>query len=211
MNSSGVKASRPYDSSSRRQRAHARRQAILDVAERHFLGSGYAVTTVARVAADAGVSVETVYKSFRGKAGLAKAVWARGLLGSGVTSAEERSDAASSTLEDPRAVIHRWTEIAQEVAPRVQPIALMIRAAAATDPEVAELWEQLRRQRLDRMGHNAQAIAGHLRPGLGVGHARDILLAYTSPELFELLVLQQGWSAADFAEFQRRGLEAALL
>jgi len=41
--------------------------------------------------------------------------------------------------------------------------------------------------------------------------ARDILLTHTTPEIYELLVLRQGWSLDDFAEFSGRGIAAALL
>jgi hypothetical protein len=36
-------------------------------------------------------------------------------------------------------------------------------------------------------------------------------LAYTEPQLFHVLVVEQGWSLEEFADFQRRGLEASLL
>src|SRR5207244_142445 len=107
--------------------------------------------------------------------------------------------------------IRRWTELAMEVAPRASPVLLMIRAAAATDAEAAALHDRLLAEHEARMGHNARAIARHLRPGLSVDHARDVMLAYTSPEVFETLVLRHGWSLEEFADFQRRGLEAALL
>jgi AcrR family transcriptional regulator len=206
-----VKTPRPYDSTRRRERAEQRRLDVLEAAGRQFLTSGYVSTTVAGIAADAGVSVETVYKAFGSKAGLVRELWERGLLGVGPVPAEVRSDAASSTLADPRAVIRRWTELATEVAPRASPVMLMIRAAARVDPEAAALWEQVRGAWADRMEHNARAIARHLRDGLSVEHARDVMLAYTEPQLFHTLVVEQGWSLDEFADFQRRGLEGALL
>jgi AcrR family transcriptional regulator len=206
-----VKTSRSYDSTRRRERAEQRRREVLEAAGRQFLSGGYAPTTVAGIAAEAGVSVETVYKAFGNKAGLVRALWHRGLLGTGPVPAETRSDAASSGLDDPRAVIRRWSELAMEVAPRGAPVALMIRAAASADPEAAHLWAELRAERAARMEHNARAIARHLRPGLSVEHARDVMLAYTEPQLFHTLVVEQGWSLEEFADFQRRGLEASLL
>ena len=63
------------------------------------------------------------------------------------------------------------------------------------------------------MDHNAGALArtGHLRPDLTRDRVRDVLLVYTAPEVYELLVLRQGWSLQDFAQFIRQGLTAALL
>lgn len=211
MSRSRVKTPRTYDSSRRRDRAEQRRRDVLEAARRQFLTTGYAATTVVGIAAEAGVSAETVYKAFGGKAGLVRELWHRGLLGVGPVPAEVRSDAASSSLDDPRAVIRRWTELAKEVAPGGGPVMLMIRAAASADPEAADLWEQVQAERRARMQHNARAIARHLRPGLSVEHARDVMLAYTEPQLFQTLVVEQGWSLEEFADFQRRGLEGALL
>jgi len=38
-----------------------------------------------------------------------------------------------------------------------------------------------------------------------------VLLTYTAPEVYELLVPRQGWSLEDFSEFIRQGVAAALL
>src|SRR6478672_10547771 len=70
-----VKGRRAYDSSRRQEQARRTRAAVLDAARRQFLDAGYAATTMAGVAAGAGVSVETVYKAFANKPGLVKAVF----------------------------------------------------------------------------------------------------------------------------------------
>jgi hypothetical protein len=98
-----------------------------------------------------------------------------------------------------------------ELAPRAAPVALLVREAAASDRAAARLREELEGQRLERMTHNAKAIRRHLRPGLGVDDARDMLFAFSSPELYEVLVIRQGWSVAAYADFLRRGIIAELL
>ena len=117
-----------------------------------------------RIAADAGVSVDTIYKGFGGKSGIVRAICERALAGEGRIPAETRSDALHSTEHDPR---HhpRLGRTDDEVAPRVAPILLLIRDAAAADPEMASLQAEMDGQRLDRMIHNARnlAAAGHLR------------------------------------------------
>src|SRR4051794_36630268 len=96
---------RSYDSSGRRQRAQLTQEAVLDAAQRRFLSEGYAATTIASVAADAQVSVETVYKAFNSKPGLVGAIWKRGLEGAGRSPAPERSDQMQATEHDPRQII----------------------------------------------------------------------------------------------------------
>src|SRR4051794_3541146 len=66
---------RTYDASGRRERARARRLAVVLVARDLFERDGYRRTTIAGVAARAEVSAESVYKTFGSKAELAKAVF----------------------------------------------------------------------------------------------------------------------------------------
>src|SRR6516165_9838482 len=66
---------RSYDSSGRRERARARRLAVVVAARELFERDGFRPTTIAAVAAHAGVSAESVYKGFGSKAALAKAVF----------------------------------------------------------------------------------------------------------------------------------------
>lgn len=62
--SSPVKPPRRYDSTARQEQARQKRRAVLEAARRLFLDGGYGGTTVAAIAGEAGVFVETVYKTF---------------------------------------------------------------------------------------------------------------------------------------------------
>ena len=206
-----VKRTRPYDSTARRIAAEQRRARVLDAASVRFTADGYAATSVAAVAADAGVSAEMVYKAFGGKPGLVRALWSRALVGDGPVPAEERSDALPGAHDDPRDVVAGWARLSMEVAPRAAPVALLVKEAAASDSAAGRLREELDQQRLERMAHNVAAIHRHLRPGMSVDAARDVLFAVSSPELYEILVMRQGWSVAAYADFVRRGIIAELL
>ena len=59
------------------QRGEAKRQAVIDAAERIFLDLGYANASMDGIAAEAGVSKRTVYNHFAGKAELFQAVVGR--------------------------------------------------------------------------------------------------------------------------------------
>jgi len=100
-----------------------------------------------------------------------------------------------------------------EVAPRVAPVLLLVRQAAASDPELARLQEEMDAARLTRMTHNAQTLlkGGHLRRGLTLGATADVLWTYSSPELYELLVVRRQWSGERYAEFIADAMIAALL
>lgn len=208
-----VKTRRHYDASRRREQAARTRDAILQIARDQFVEHGYGGTTVAGIATAAGISVETVYKAFGGKAGLVRALWQRGLAGHGTVPAPVRSDALSATETDPVAVLHGWGQLTTEVAPQVAPIMLLIRAAAATDPEMAALLAEADDQRRTRMRHNARRLQrrGWLRPGVTLAQATDILWTYSSTELYDLLVSKSGWPIKRYGKFVGDALVAALL
>lgn len=203
---------RSYDARSRRDAARVRRERVLDRAAELMLRDGYAATTVAAIAEAAHVSTPTIYKKYGGKTGLVKALHARALEGTASTPAEDRSDLLRSTAAA-HDVVAGWAELATEVAPRVAPVLLLVRDAAATDPEMRELAVALESARHRRMVSNARALAsrGLLRPGVSRHRAADVMYALTSAEMYELLVLRRGWSVRRFGEHVRDQLTCALL
>lgn len=211
--SSPVNSRRRYDSSGRRERARQTRGQIIEAARQLFLSGGYSATTVAAVAAAARVSVETIYKGFGGKPGLVRAIVEKGLAGEGPVPAEQRSDLIRDTEPDPRRILAAWGAFTAELAPRVVPILRLATEAARGDSEVAALLDDISAARLERMTVNARGLAeaGHLRPGVSPDQAADVMWAYSSPELYELLVIGRGWPAARYGTFVAEGLTAALL
>ncbi len=208
-----VKSKRRYDATRRRAQAAQTRTSILDAARRLFLEHGYAATTVPLVAAEAGTSTKTVYKAFAGKSGIVRALWERGLEGRGPVPAPQRSDVLSATETDPVEVLRSWGTLTAEVSPEVSPILLLVRGAAAADPEMATLLADADAQHRTRMRHNARRLEqrGWLRPGLGLTRATDILCAYSSAAFYEQLVINSGWPAKRYGEFVGEALIAALL
>ena len=208
-----VKKKRRYDATGRRAQAERSRIAVLEAAERLFLTCGYAGTTVAAIGAAAGVSAETIYKSFRGKPGLVAAIRDLRLAGAGPTHAERRSDAMRAGESDPRLLVGGWGRLTAEVAPLVSPITLLVRDAAATDAEMAALHAKLDADRRRRMTINATHLrdAGHLRPDVSLREAVDVLWAFSAPELYDLLVVRRGWSASRYGRFVSDAISGTLL
>lgn len=208
-----VKPTRRYNSTRRAAQAEENRVAVLASARELFLSGGFAATTVAAIATQAGVSVETVYKGFGGKPALVRALCDEAFAGDGPRPPRERSDQMQATERDPRTIIRGFGTLSTEVAPRVAPIQLLARDAGATDPEMARLYTEMQDQRLERMTHNAHnlAAAGHLRDDITVEHAGHIMWTYSSPELYELLVLRRGWPLERLGTFIADALTAVLL
>ncbi|MET3203897.1 UNVERIFIED_ORG: AcrR family transcriptional regulator [Arthrobacter sp. UYEF13] len=208
-----VKSKRRYDSSGRLEQARRNREAILQAAERQFRELGYAGATLAAMAAEAGVSVETVYKAFGGKAGLVRAIYERGLAGSGPVPAYERSDDMREHESDPKTVMREWGLLTAEVAALVTPIRLLMRSAAINDQEMAHLLDEIDSERLKRMRHHTRYLKGlgYLRQDVTEDEATDILWVCSSAELYELLVMKRGWSLPRFAQYVTRFMIVSLL
>lgn len=213
MERTGLAVKRRYDSSRRQAQARRTRTEVLEAARGLLLERGYAATGMTDVASAAAISVDTIYKAFGNKAGLVRAVAERALEGAGPSSAEVRSDALQAMERDPHALLQGWGLLTAEVAPRIAPILLLVRAGAAHDPELASLADQLSESRHQRMADNARRLAerGHLRTTVDVGEATDVLWTYSSPELYELLVLRCGWDLERYSRFVTEGLVAHLL
>jgi len=114
---------------------------------------------------------------------------------------------------DAREVLRNWGTLTTEVAPRAAPILLLARTAAATDPEMGILLEDVDQARLTRMEQNARTLydRGELREGVTLEEARDVLWLFSSPELYELLVLKRGWPLERHGRLVAEGMIAALL
>jgi AcrR family transcriptional regulator len=207
------KGRRSYDATGRRERAARHRDAVLERARELFLADGYSSTTVALIAAAAGVSAETVYKSFGGKPGIVRAIFERSLLGSAAEPAERRSDLAQETAVDARSLFRIFGGFSAEVAPLTAPIIGLIRAAsAAGDPEMTALLSEVEEKRHVRMRHNAEVLAarGFLGPGVSVMRAADVMWLYTADDVFASLVMRRGWTHEQYGDFIADALAAAL-
>ncbi len=208
-----VKAARRYDSTGRRAQALRTRTAILDAAERQFLEVGYGTATIASIAQEADVSVETIYKSFGSKSGLVREIYERGLKGREARRAYARSDEMREREHDPRAIMREWGRLTAEVASVVSPIRVLMRHLAVTDSEIEAVLDTAESERLARMRHHARFLKkqGHLREGVTLSEATDILWICSSLEIYELLVMRRGWSTARFARYVGNFMITALL
>jgi AcrR family transcriptional regulator len=210
-----VKARRRYDSRRRKQQASLTRRAILGAARSLFLGRGYAATTIAAVAGAAGVSVETIYKTFGNKAGLVKGVFDVAIVGDDepIPMLQREMVARIRAEPDPRQKLLMYGEHLAEAGPRAGALQLLIRSAAASDPDAAAVWEQMVTERLVGMTEFARHLhgGGYVRSGVSFDEARDVLWTYNSVELYDLLVLQRGWEPKRYGRWIAEALIAALL
>ena len=212
-----VKPRRRYESPHRREQAAGTRRKIVAAARPLFLKRGYAGTTMAAIARDAGVVVETVYRSFGSKVALFGAVIEAALAG-GVERAElpveERPAIAAIIAEtDPARQVALYAATQPGIHRRAGPLLRAVRDAAALDPDVARVWRQLEAQRYAGQGRLAGLLAtrGALREGLSVETATDLIWTHTALAVHDLFVVERGWSSDRYETWLANALTRELL
>jgi AcrR family transcriptional regulator len=177
---------------------------MLGAAETLFRKQGFASTRIDSIARQAGVAVQTIYFTFGSKRAILKELLDVAVAGDDepVPTLDRQWVRDAVTAVDPRAQIRIQIAAARAIFERVAPVLDIVRNAAAADPEMAELWRTNTEQRLTVQVHLATALAakGGLRPGLSLTRATDIMFALQSPELYQLLVAERGWSAREWEE-----------
>src|SRR5262249_22571437 len=115
---------RSYDASHRQAGARANRAAMVAAGRERFLAQGYAATTIANVAGDAGVSVQTVYKVLGNKAGLLKAVFDVAVAGDDEPIPIPERDFIQAIIREPDAAakIAKYLDHVAETMPRTAPL-----------------------------------------------------------------------------------------
>jgi AcrR family transcriptional regulator len=210
-----VKNKRTYNSPRRAEQAAATRTAILDAAQRLFERQGYAATSMAAIAKEAGVSLKTVYLAFETKSGLLRALWHLRLRGDEDPSPVGERDWYQEVLDepDPKRQLQLNARNGRRAKARLGALMEVIRSGARVDPDVGELWGNIQAQFLD----NQRAIVESLHAkkalprGLKVDRAADILWSLNHPALYQLLVNERGWTPEQHEQWVASSTAAQLL
>lgn len=210
---SAKQARRPYNADGRRAQAQANRQRILSTARELFIERGYAGTSIADIAEASGVSVPTVFARFGSKVTLLKEAVESALVGDSepVPLADRPAMRHVHEGKTARQVLSRLGELIAEAGPRVVPIAMIMYGAADADPEIRALADDQDRLRLRGAGLLADLVLVRLaRDDRELfEQLRDLIWTLNSPQTFELLVHQRGWSPARYGAWAAGSLIAA--
>jgi AcrR family transcriptional regulator len=192
-----VKTRRKYHSPLRADQAEQTRRRILEAGFRLFVDRGYAGTTIAAVAEEAGVSPETIYLSLGGKRGLLEGVIEMAIApDDDPTNQEDALLSELAQLPEARDRLHAMVEFSCRILARTRPIHAVIRGAADKEPFAAALGSRLLHERMTNQTERIrQHLGDHLRRGLSVAEAGQRYCALTSPELYHTLTVEFGWSA----------------
>jgi AcrR family transcriptional regulator len=203
-----------YNSPLREQQAQRTRERILQAARKKLREQGYGATTLTDIARAAGVAEPTVRAVFRTKPNLVEHLLRLAVRGSDdETQLQEREafqDVLASTDAD--RLLDRLAEFADTVHRRSWDVLEIVRGAAASDPAIAELYEQRQRARYA----NQKTIANRLRE-LGAipdsttpDTVADLLWLYTSTDIYKMLAIERRWSGARYRAWLRSAVANAL-
>ncbi|MEU8798914.1 helix-turn-helix domain-containing protein [Spirillospora sp. NPDC048819] len=182
---------------SRDEKSRETRRRIIDAAGALFVEQGYGATKLQEIADRAGVAVQTIYFVFRNKPALLKALVDVAIAGDDdpvptmgrpwfaeVTGAPTAEAALAALIAGTRGTLERVAAINE-----------MAKAAAATNPEIKELWPDQDDPRYTVISTAAKSLVEKpgVRPAVSAGEAADVLYALLSPELFLVLTRDRAW------------------
>lgn len=205
-------ARRAYRSPRRAEQAARTRADIVAAAARLFAGEGWASTTMSKVAAEAGVAVETVYQRFRTKAALLQAA-----VDATIGDPDGGPDGDPAPLRDQ----DRFTRLSEgDTAQRLAAAVRLVtdvnarthalfdawRQAAGTDPAIAAALRDYEARRRSDVAAGLALLHG----GPVDDRTVDAAWALFGTDVYGKLVGDRAWSQADYGAFARQMLTALL-
>ena len=182
----------------KKQISHASRIAILDaawelIAERNQLDVGQS-----EIAAQAGVSRQTIFLAFGGRAGLLVAM---------LRNKDEQSQHVARLREiasgsgDERSDFLSFIDVWLDYLPVIYPVGIQLDVAALHDKDAAAAWDdRMKKALLYGMKHILARLqsADRIAPGWTADTAAEMAWSLVHPASWRLLVVECGWSADDF-------------
>jgi AcrR family transcriptional regulator len=207
---------RPYDARRRRQRAEEERRAtqlrVAEAARKLFLTKGYVATTMAEIAKEAGVALQSVYSAGQSKADLLHLVSDLAVAGDDqeVMLAERPRFAAVAAESDPQRQVEMMADLIAATLERLAPVWVAYRQAAAVDAKAAANLAAAHQRRHQTFA----AMIGTLPPQRlrrTPEETADTAWAIGSIDVFLLLRSIHGWDAPRYAEWLSQTLVHQIL
>jgi len=168
-----------------------------------FCAQGYVDTTMAAIAADAGVAVQTLYLRHGSKAAVLAAALDVAIAGDAdpVQLVDRPDDFFVRTMEEPdaRRAVAIWAHGARSICDRTYRLYDVIRSASA-DPDVAGVLDKSRSDR--STGHRMLGDALTTKQGYDLTvparRAADLLYALGTEDAYLLFVVDRGWDVDEW-------------
>ena len=206
--------SRTKNRAARAEKARDTRRRITAAATELFARDGYLQTTMADIARQADVAVQTLYLSFGSKVAVLTAALDVAIAGDDEPVPVLKRPWYARMREEPGAdaAIGIFAEDAATIIDRVYPLYAAIRDASA-DPELAEVRDRTKNRRYQSYLTVMQEVAGKtgFNQQLSIERATQIWYTLMSEDTYALLVAEHGWSVSEWADWAQRHIKAELL
>lgn len=213
--SQSAKPRRSYNSTRRRAQARETRLQIIAAARKLFIEHGYSGATIEAIAQEAGVAPETIFAIFGNKRSILAALVQVSVGGDERPVPLLQRPGPQAVLHEPDPVVQvrRFAEDISSILERVAPLFEVMRMAAKTEPEIAEMLQGILGERRRNLAVFVNNLAAHtpLRAGLDETEAVDTVWAIASPEMFTLLTRDRGWTRERYAAWLEEVLRRLLL
>ena len=189
---------RPYDTTTRDARSAQTRQRIIDTARRLIIERGYRATTIAAVATEAGVHVDTVYSLVGRKPTLLTEIIEQALSGTDHAVAAEEREFVKAIRAEPDPAAEAGALRARHPRDPRSPGSHLRRPAGRVGHRSRRPSGLAGHQRAARREHDdVRSRAAHRRrpaPRPSIAEAADTVWATNSPEVYVLLTVERGWT-----------------
>ncbi len=206
---------RRYNSTRRQTQANETRRQIIEAARKLFSLQGYSGATIDSIAQEAGVSPETIFAVFGNKRTILTNLIEVSVGGDNLPIPLLQRSGPQAVLQenDPVHMLNLFAGDISAILERVAPVFEITRAAAKTEPEIADLLKNMLNQRLKNLGAVSKRLTdiGSLREGLDEAQSTEIIWILTSPEVFSLLLRDRGWTKEHYIQWLRDTLIRLLL
>ena len=199
----------------RARKALVTRHRMLDAAETLFVRDGYAAATIAAIAEEADVAVQTVYAVFGNKRTILSELLAIRVAGDDdATPLQSREQWQAIEREpDPHRQLALLAALATQIGNRIGDLYQVLAGAAGSDPEIAELYRRQQQARYQDQQHLARSLArkGALKQGLSQATATDIMWTIANPDTHHALISERRWTPDQYEQWLAHTLTCALL
>jgi AcrR family transcriptional regulator len=204
---------RPRPAALRREKARATRRRMVEAAHRLITERGYSATTMADIAVEAGVAVQTVYFTYHTKLALVREAFDFAVVGSHDLIPPDQQPWFAAVRDEPdltralKALVEHVTLISRRVAPLAEAL-----RSLGKEPEAEAFYRDRERLRHEGFGRILDVLTAKrpLRASLDPSTALDAFFALLSPELYQALVIGREWPEERWTEWITQTLEETL-
>lgn len=191
----------------RQMQAQATKDRIVAAARSLMSKRGWDATTMAAIAAEAGVSPQTVYATFGSKLAIVDGM--RQVMLRDAQVPQLMDEAAYES--DPRRRLELWAQSIRQQLETSYDVIAIHRQAARSNPDFSAEYRKVLDNRSRHFREFVHDLGGALGDGVDERTAVDILWAFANEEIYRELVMERGWTPKRYEQWLAKTLVSQLL